>query len=515
MLNYYQDYLEAAYPEIEFSLSTEWIRNIESTNWDEPQSSLELNNVAVMALIEAEVAGDQQTRITYLEMAFNLLNRQVEEIHPLQIAHLALLYFLIDERTTAVNLSFPQFISLLQPVDQNSAIMPPGLIYLPSPKKFNNGEIIKKILETDNGNQQALLMSLEVVLRSPLTFYNGQSQRALQLALSLNLTSLENNFKLGLAYLLNQQIEGLYYLQYANSLKPGVSEIIQALYLAYKDLPELPIAQYWHQMGQNLAETSKEWDWTKLPLESKFSYVVFQEYLMTVEASLKSIVTSVMLAEGDWFESEMELWRNILSQGMTVIDVGANVGVYTLSAASRVGQTGKVIAIEPFSFCVRCLEETCRLNNLSWVKIYGSAASKEAGIGFLSLQSSSELNEIIKGETEESQGLEKVTFITLDSLIEKEELQQVDWLKIDAEGHEIEVLLGSQTLIERFSPKILYENISGDKGSNQEVSEFLQGKGYQLFRYRSYLEELVPIESLENLQACLNIIAIKDGKQLS
>jgi FkbM family methyltransferase len=63
----------------------------------------------------------------------------------------------------------------------------------------------------------------------------------------------------------------------------------------------------------------------------------------------------------------MEFWRNSIREGMTVIDVGANAGVYTFSAAHRVGKTGKVIAIEPFSQCIQLLEETCRVNQFSWV----------------------------------------------------------------------------------------------------------------------------------------------------
>jgi ribosomal protein L11 methylase PrmA len=63
---------------------------------------------------------------------------------------------------------------------------------------------------------------------------------------------------------------------------------------------------------------------------------------------LRSIVTSVLIAEGDWFEKEMEFWRNWVKPGMTVIDVGANVGVYTFSAAVKVGSEGCVLAVDLF-----------------------------------------------------------------------------------------------------------------------------------------------------------------------
>jgi len=508
MLIYYQYYLEAKYPDIDFNPSPEWIRQVESTNWEEPQTSLDLSNAAVIALIEAETAGDNKTRKTYLTQAFDLLNRQVEYTHPLQTVHLALVHLLINERNKAFNLVFFQFISLLQPLSQNLPLAP-GLIYLHFSTKFEKGETIKRIIEIDNGIEQAFLMALEIALRQPIYFFNAHGQRILQLAVKIKPSSFENNLKLGLAHLINQQVEGLYYLHNANSLQTGTSEIIQALYLAYRDLKQTSIAQYWHQIGQSFAQKSSQWAWTELPLENEFTYVIFQEYLLAVQPSLYSIVTCEMLAEGDWFEAEMELWRTELREGMTVIDVGANAGIYTFSAASQVGETGKVIAIEPFSQSVKCLEETAHFNNLSCVKIYHSAASKEEGTGFLALNMRNELNEIIKGEVAQSKEIEKISFITLDSLIEKEELQQVDWLKIDVEGYEIEVLLGSEQLIERFSPKILYENISPNKEYNLEVAEFLEARGYQLFRYQPFLQELVAVECLDDLKKCINIVAIR------
>jgi hypothetical protein len=76
----------------------------------------------------------------------------------------------------------------------------------------------------------------------------------------------------------------------------------------------------------------------------------------------------------------------------------------------------------------------------------------------------------------------------------------VDLLKIDAEGHELPVLEGSQLLIERFAPIILYENIAANQGSNLANCRWLKGKGYRLYRYRPYLQELLEIESEADLQ---------------
>lgn len=78
-----------------------------------------------------------------------------------------------------------------------------------------------------------------------------------------------------------------------------------------------------------------------------------------------------------------------------MIDVGANAGVYTFSAAKCVGSTGKVIAIEPFSPCIKLLEQTKAINQFDHVEIYEAAASNHPGLAYLSVRASSELNELI------------------------------------------------------------------------------------------------------------------------
>jgi FkbM family methyltransferase len=239
---------------------------------------------------------------------------------------------------------------------------------------------------------------------------------------------------------------------------------------------------------------------------------------IAIESSFQSIVTGVLLAQGKWFEAEMEFWQDCIQPGMTIIDVGANVGVYTFSAAQRVGPTGCVLAVEPFSGCVRCLEETCRVNQLDWVKICRGAASDRNGTVCLGLHAASELNQVIEVHSDgvapnasEQPGLqvESVPSFTLDTLMMQERLVRVDVLKIDAEGHELQVLQGSDRLLRQFSPVILYENLAGKANSNLPVAEFLVNLGYQLFRYQPYLKKLIPIESQADLATMLNIIAIR------
>jgi hypothetical protein len=144
------------------------------------------------------------------------------------------------------------------------------------------------------------------------------------------------------------------------------------------------------------------------------------------------------------------------------------------------------------------------------VKVCAGAASDRTGKARLALSNASELNEVVTDDSDstESTAYEEIECFRLDDWIEQEQLTRVDWLKIDAEGHEIQVLQGSEHLIAQFAPGILYENIAASQGSNVPVAEWLQSRGYQLFRYQPYLRNLIPIDSIQSLQGNLNIIAL-------
>ena len=494
---------------------------LDNTRWEDPSSAFDLNNVAVVALVEAEQCADISLRNIYIEMALEALSdgRKLEG-HSLCSAHLALVLAMIGEMEQAMQLAFSLWMKTLHVIYANSESSFPAIAYIPSETNFGKSagshKVLQKILSTKSSYTQSLLLLTEALLRSLLVFYNKQGLRMLHLAQQIFPSLATVNLKLGISSLVNSQLEGLLYLHRAREADPDNGTILQALYLTYRELQQIEEANFWLSEGEKLCQKEPESlqvQWARLAKNNHFTYVPFdREILLAVEPSFRSIVTSVLIAEGDWFEAEMEFWRTWIKPGMTVIDVGANVGVYTFSAARQVGEGGRVFAVEPFSGCVQCLEETCRINQLSWVKVYAGAASEQNGTALLSLSSASELNEIVppsQAAEMNPNAFEEVTCLTLDSLIEAETLTQVDFLKIDAEGHEVSVLLGSERLLAEFRPVILYENRAGSQGSNRPVAEYLTGRGYQLFHYQPYLQQLIPIDmEEEDWQKHLNLIAV-------
>src|SRR5438445_4764144 len=141
--------------------------------------------------------------------------------------------------------------------------------------------------------------------------------------------------------------------------------------------------------------------------------------------------------------------------GGTVIDAGAHIGRYTLMAASAVGPSGRVIAIEPGPDTFTLLCENAALNRMSWITAIHAALGKEDGSAELFTGSDQATNSL-RGEwldkLEGSQSVarrscQEVTVRSLGSLLTELGVGPVDLLKIDVEGAELEVLQGARDLL--------------------------------------------------------------------
>ncbi|NJL23642.1 MAG: FkbM family methyltransferase [Leptolyngbyaceae cyanobacterium SM1_3_5] len=501
VLDRYWQYVQQRCPQVTPAQIEATIATAAATRWDEPETAIEFNNIAVLSLIEAEQCDDPLIRSMQLEMAIAALEEGEAVGHPLCAAHLAVIRRLTGDFTGAAQAAFGSLMNGLPAACINPS-EPLGLVYLPPVAA--ESDVLLHLLQAVDGSMQAQQLLVEVLTRSQLAFYNSNGLRFLQLAAQLMPASFDVQLRLGLAKLNHHHWEGILHLQQAYQLAPSCPIVLQALWLVYQHQPET--AQFWQQTAQAIATDDPAWHWANNS-DDRFTTAPFDDLRLAIEPSFESKVTSVLLAEGDWFEAELEFWRDSLQAGMTVIDVGANVGVYSFSAAQKVGSTGRVFAIEPFSTCVQLLQQTCELNQLTQVTVCAGAASDRDGEAKLALHAASELNEIATDETGD-RPTETIACFTLDSLIDTYQLQRVDWLKIDAERHEMQVLRGSDRLLRHFQPAILYENVVSSGESNLPVADYLRSSGYQLFRYQPFLKNLVPLSDPADFADSLNIIAL-------
>lgn len=162
--------------------------------------------------------------------------------------------------------------------------------------------------------------------------------------------------------------------------------------------------------------------------------------------------TEIELDLSDWvqrmmylgcFESpETKLLLNYLQPGMTFVDVGANCGYFSYLAFSRLGHSGKVLAIEPDPVLFGELSATIRENHHSEITALNIGLGSQPGDLYLYIPPASFANRT--PTMTHVDGWEKtlVPIRTLDDVLDKAQIQQVDVLKLDVEGFENEVLTG-------------------------------------------------------------------------
>lgn len=180
------------------------------------------------------------------------------------------------------------------------------------------------------------------------------------------------------------------------------------------------------------------------------------------------------------------LWRLIDPSEIT-LDVGANVGYMTSLMAKRVGETGKVYAYEPHP---EIYEELCE-NKRMWQETYGwyqiesqcVALSNTSGVGMLNIPPHFEENRGVASllndlneQGDDNSYQYPVPLAKLDDLMNGG--YPVAVIKLDVEGHELEVLQGGEKVITRYVRDIIFEE-HGDYPS--EVTYFLEDRGFTLF----------------------------------
>ncbi|MCB8759381.1 FkbM family methyltransferase [Planktothrix agardhii 1029] len=197
-------------------------------------------------------------------------------------------------------------------------------------------------------------------------------------------------------------------------------------------------------------------------------------------------------------KSEQLLIKKIVNSGMTVFDVGANIGDYSILLSQLVGNSGKVYSFEPTSNTFQTLQNRLKENKCDNVYVYPKVIfSNNQPIEFnefpdeysvwnsigspqmLNPNKSTEYIPIVRTEILEA--------ITLDSFCEENNIQSIDYLKIDVEGAESDVLLGATDLLRNQSIRFIQFEISqkmleGLNRNAQTTFDLLIQNGYECHR---------------------------------
>jgi FkbM family methyltransferase len=178
------------------------------------------------------------------------------------------------------------------------------------------------------------------------------------------------------------------------------------------------------------------------------------------------------------YETELvSLLKKTLKPGMTFLDLGANIGYFSVIAAALVKDKGHVYAFEPMPQNLTRLRKN--LAPFHWASVQPYAVSNATGevpirysdkeAGWASIHDQHRLGNLPCNSS--------VSVIRLDEWLQSNSLNQVDFIKLDIEGSELDALLGGRQMIGHFRPTIVAETKFG--WNYDEIRQLLEATGYK------------------------------------
>ena len=205
--------------------------------------------------------------------------------------------------------------------------------------------------------------------------------------------------------------------------------------------------------------------------------------------------------------------EKVLRPGFTVLDIGANIGYYTLIEKQLTGDSGKIIAVEPSPSNIKLLKRNSELNNFKNITIFQAAISSHSGKKDFFLSYESNLNTFhnygtveghLTGETIE------VDTYTVPAILRQANCEKLDLIRMDVEGHEVDVIEGmlEQIRNETLLPSIIFEtHLSryNEENNMQKVLRQLFNLGYQAMYVASSWQKGSSIIESKGYQSLLSI----------
>lgn len=231
------------------------------------------------------------------------------------------------------------------------------------------------------------------------------------------------------------------------------------------------------------------------------------------------VIGRYIYIDGVFEPASWDFVKRFVKPAMTVFDLGANLGQYTLLAAKCIGSSGQVHSFEPssrmfeelrFNVSLNGFSERCTLNNAAVSNAAGYALLAKCAPGNEVYASLGNVNrpQLKNAEREE------VKVLRLDDYVSERRIDHVDFMKIDIEGAELLALKGAERLLSRNdAPTILLEmadiNTDGFGYKAVEAWDFLTAKGYHVLALDDCRAEPHELPRPSDFRVALNVVATK------
>lgn len=267
----------------------------------------------------------------------------------------------------------------------------------------------------------------------------------------------------------------------------------------------LPIRLYDHWLSQTIAKNV--WSNTRVWISRR----VRLPNGLQIEIDARDYIGRAILENGYYEPETVNFLGLYLKPGMTFLDIGANIGLHTLIGSSAVGSRGEVHAFEPDPFLCDVVKRNLSLNNRENTIINNVAVARQDGTKPLFLSSAESFGTTSFLPAENYSGLKlSVVTTSIDAYVRSRHLRQVDLIKLDIEGGELEALEGARGVLKDYPEAVLIvefcETTARRFGHTTEhLRLLLKGLGFKLFRLG--LAGIIPYTPSESDPAYFNVIA--------
>jgi len=182
-----------------------------------------------------------------------------------------------------------------------------------------------------------------------------------------------------------------------------------------------------------------------------------------------------------WEKVSLRLWEKLCEDSETIMDIGANTGVYALIAKS-IKPTSKVWAFEPVNRVFDKLTYNNSLNNYD-IECLEEAVSDKDGTATIYDKDTEHTYSVTVNQDNSPNKSDSIPVtintIRLDNFIEKNKIKNIDLIKMDVEMHEVEALSGMGIYLKKFAPTLLIEILNEEVANG--ISKLIHGINYLYF----------------------------------
>lgn len=228
---------------------------------------------------------------------------------------------------------------------------------------------------------------------------------------------------------------------------------------------------------------------------------------------------------GDWiqhhiffmghYEPQLTRWiKNELPAGAVVLDIGANVGAFSLLFAKYAGPAGRVIAVEPHPQNASLLRANLQLNQLTQVVVVTAAVGSSGAL--VQLDGFDPRNQgLVRSRPLEGGAFGAASLVAPqlsgDALVAELDLQRLDLIKIDAEGADLDILHSLRGSIAKHLPNIIFEFQPRQADARNILTELMETHGYRLKLLDGTPLSVEALSQLSSSSTELNVLLERPG----